>query len=131
MKSRRARCIAMLGIAVPLLFGACTGADDTDGARGGNGAQDAGATVMLSAIDNRFEPKELALAAGKTITVEFTNDGDAAHTFTSEALGVDTGIVDPGESVSVTFDAPDGPVTFICSIHVDTHDMVGEIVPKQ
>lgn len=131
MKSTRARRMTMLGIAAAFLLGACTAADQTGGATGATDAQDADASVMLSALDNRFQPKLLALPAGKTVTVEFTNDGDTAHTFTSEALGVDTGIVDPGESVSVTLNAPDGPTTFICSIHVDTDDMVGEIVPEQ
>jgi plastocyanin len=84
--------------------------------------------VTLSAVDNSFEPSELAVASGE-VTVEFTNDGENPHTFTSEELGFDSGTIQPGDSKSVTFEAPDKATPFECSIH-GSSGMTGEITPE-
>lgn len=88
------------------------------------------ASASISAVDNEFEPTELQLTPGEEVTVEFTNDGETAHTFTSEELGFDTGTVDAGDSAEVTFTAPEDDTTFVCTIHEASHDMVGTIVAK-
>ncbi len=110
--------------AVALVLGACGGGDEGGGDGGGGG----GGGVTLSAQDNSFSPSELAVPSGE-VTVEFTNDGENTHTFTSEDAGFDSGNVEPGASKSVTFEAPDGATTFECSIH-GSSGMTGEIVPE-
>ncbi len=116
--------VALLGLAA---CGGDEGASEPTGgtapAAGGGG----GEQVTLSAVDNAFEPAELEVTSGEEVTVEFTNDGETAHTFTSEELGIDTGGVDPGQSETVTFTAPDGETEFICEIHPG---MGGTIVPR-
>ena len=113
--------------ALALVLGACGGGDESSGTGGGGGGGGGGG-VTLSAQDNSFSPKELAVPSGE-VTVEFTNDGANSHTFTSEELGFDSDTVDPGASKSVTFEAPDGATAFECSIH-GSSGMTGEIVPE-
>lgn len=116
-------------ISALFVFGACssepastTGASDAAGK--------GGATSSISAVDNEFEPGQLSLAAGEEVTVTFTNDGDAPHTFTSTELGFDTGSVDPGATAEVTFTAPDQDAAFVCTIHEASDNMVGTISVK-
>ncbi|HEU4488758.1 MAG TPA: cupredoxin domain-containing protein [Actinomycetota bacterium] len=108
--------------ALALVLGACGG----DG--GGSSSGGGGGEVTLSAVDNSFEPSELAVASGE-VTVEFTNDGENPHTFTSEELGFDSGTIQPGDSKTVTFEAPDEATPFECSIH-GSSGMTGEITPE-
>lgn len=119
-------------IAGALLLAACGGENGAGDAvdDGGGGNAGAGATIQLTAVDNEFETPELEVAAGQSIEVEFTNGGNNPHTFTSEDLDFDTGIVEPGDTVTVTFEAPDGPTGFVCTIHEESDDMVGEIIPS-
>lgn len=125
MQSRRTsdvRTMSVLAVAI-MLFAACGGDDG-----GGGGGDDAGSTISLSAVDNSFEPSELEVPSGGEVTVEFTNDGDNPHTFSSEEGGFDSGTIEGGQSKTVTFDAPDGEITFICNVHGES--MSGTIVPE-
>lgn len=112
--------------ALALMLGACGGGDESSGTGDGDGG--GGGGVTLSAQDNSFSPSELSVPSGE-VTVEFTNDGSNPHTFTSEELEFDSGMVAAGESKSVTFEAPDGATAFECSIH-GSSGMTGEIVPE-
>lgn len=113
--------------ALALALVACGGGDESSGT-GDAGGGGGGGGVTLSAQDNSFSPSELSVPSGE-VTVEFTNDGSNSHTFTSEELGFDSGMVAAGESKSVTFEAPDGATAFECSIH-GSSGMTGEIVPE-
>ena len=114
----------LIGLAaVALALGACGGNGEGGGGGGGGGGG-----VTLSAQDNSFSPSELTVPSGE-VTVEFTNDGENPHTFTSEEAGFDSGEVAPGGSKSVTFEAPDEATAFECSIH-GSSGMTGEIVPE-
>ncbi len=96
-----------------LLFAACGGDDG-----GGAGAEDeGGSSISLSAVDNSFEPAELEVPSSGQVTVEFTNDGDNPHTFTSDEGGFDSGTVEGGQSKTVTFEAPDKEISFLCTVH--------------
>ena len=113
--------------ALALVLVACGGGDESSGTGDGGGGGGGGG-VTLSAQDNSFSPAELSVPAGE-VTVEFTNDGENPHTFSSEEAGFDSGTVDPGASKSVTFEAPDGATAFQCNIH-GSSGMTGEIVPE-
>ncbi len=108
-----------------LLLGACSGGSEPAAESAGTGAPDGG--IAISAVDNQFEPTELALAPGKEVTVTVTNNGETVHTFTSEELGFDTGSIEPGASAEVTFTAPEEDTPFVCTIHEESDDMVGTI----
>jgi plastocyanin len=120
MGSRRTS-LAGVVVLVALLavsFAAC--GDDEGGSSGGG--------ISLSAVDNSFEPSKLEAPSSGEVTVDFTNDGDNPHTFSSEEGGFDSGTVAPGESKTVTFDAPDGEISFQCNIHGQA--MSGTITPQ-
>ncbi|MGI8408108.1 MAG: cupredoxin domain-containing protein [Actinomycetota bacterium] len=129
---RRSKMTAALFAVGSLSLSACggdSGSEGTDAASSGQGGS-GGSEISLSAIDNEFEPTTLEVPAGEEVTVDFTNNGETIHTFTSEELGFDSGNVEAGDSKTVTFTAPDGEVEFVCTIHLESNDMVGTIVPK-
>lgn len=133
MKSgRRFKTSAAIFAVAALSLSACggnSGAEEAESAAGAD-AGSGGNEISLSAIDNEFEPTTLEVPAGEEVTVNFTNDGDTIHTFTSEELGFDSGNVESGDSKTVTFTAPDGEVEFVCTIHLESDNMTGTIVPK-
>lgn len=109
---------------------------------GGGGS---GTTVAMSE-GHRFEPQELTVSAGDTVT--WTNDSSEAHTVTAYddelpqgadyfASGgasdedqardeVADGLIDPDATFEVTFDEP-GTYRYFCIPH-ESQGMVGTIV---
>ena len=69
--------------------------------------------MAVEIADFAFDPAEITLAAGDTVT--WTNTDNQAHTATSSG-NFDTGSIDPDGTASVTFDEP-GTFTYICSFH--------------
>jgi plastocyanin len=73
--------------------------------------------LELELDDNYFAPTFARGAPGAEVTVELVNEGNATHTFTSDALGVDEEL-NAGDSSSVTVSLPDeGAVEFFCRFH--------------
>jgi nitrite reductase (NO-forming) len=68
-------------------------------------------------VDIAFTQTELTVPANSEITVNLTNSGTAPHTFTIDALGVDSGQIPPGGTGTVTFNsgAP-GTQEYYCSV---------------
>jgi plastocyanin len=100
---------------------------------GGQSANDHGTedvsgetSVELELDDFYFEPTVLRGDAGQSLTLEAFNEGDQAHTFTSEELSVDQELA-PGEETSIDITFPDsGQVVFFCRFH-DSQGMRGAI----
>lgn len=81
-----------------------------------SGASDGAAALAVGAFEWQFEPSHVHVAAGSDVTLEVTNTGSELHTFTIPDLGVDTGTVNPSETVAVSFTAPEtGEYDFICT----------------
>ena len=120
--------LLIASLTVLLVTGACSGGSEPAAENTSTGGS--GTTASVSAVDNEFDPSDLALTAGEEVTVTFTNDGETAHTFTSRELGFDTGTVEAGASADVTFTAPDGDTPFVCRLHEASDDMVGTITVK-
>lgn len=95
--------LAIAIAAVALLGAACGGGD------GGGGTTDS-----VTMIDNEFEPSTFTTASD-TITV--TNDGQALHSFTVTAGGIDQD-VQPGQSSDIDLSGLDaGSHDFMCKYH--------------
>jgi plastocyanin len=100
---------------------------------GGQRANDHGAeevsgeTLIEFELDDfYFEPTVLRGDAGQSLTLEAFNEGDEAHTFTSDELGVDQEL-GPGDETSIDITFPEsGQVVFICRFH-DAQGMRGAI----
>jgi len=76
-----------------------------------------GDEVEMELDDYYFGPTFLKAQPGSTVTLELENEGDEAHTFTSDALGVDQEVA-AGETASVEVTLPDeGAVRFYCRFH--------------
>ncbi len=69
----------------------------------------------------RFDPKTIEIEAGQTVT--WTNDDNFTHTV--QVDGQEDHEVEPGDSVSITFDTP-GTYHYVCTLH--RHDMDGEVI---
>jgi len=78
-----------------------------------------GAEVELELDDYYFGPTYLKATPGASVHLKMENEGDDAHTFTSEALGVDDEVA-AGESVELDVTLPEeGAVLFNCRFHTD------------
>jgi plastocyanin len=71
-------------------------------------------TETVSIVNFAFDPAELTVPAGTTVTWE--NTDTAPHTATAEDGSFDTGRIDQNASASVTFDEP-GTFAYVCSFH--------------
>jgi plastocyanin len=102
--------------ATVLVLGLAACGDDDDDGNGGtdNGRADTGATIVAANI--AFDPTELSVAAGETITLR--NEDDVEHSFTIDDPDIDAE-AEGGEEATV--DAPDQPGTydFHCRYHPD------------
>ncbi len=63
-------------------------------------AEITGDSVEIELDDFYFEPTFLKGTPGATVHLELANEGDTAHTFTSDALGVDEEIA-PGDTAEI------------------------------
>lgn len=71
-------------------------------------------TVTMSAMD--FSPEELTVPAGSTVV--WSNTGTLAHTVTADDDSFDSGILEPGETFTQTFNEP-GEYQYYCEFHGD------------
>jgi plastocyanin len=79
-------------------------------------------SVTVDIDDHTFDPAELNVAAGTTVT--WTNADTEAHTVTADNGLFDSGVLEPGQSYS-TWLGGSGTVTYHCEIHPD---MKGSVV---
>jgi plastocyanin len=91
-----------------------TAAAAPPGGGGGGGGPGGGASATVDIVDLAFQPPEIAVAAGGTVT--WRNTGSAPHTATAEDGSFDAGTVQSGASASVTFPAA-GQFAYLCAIH--------------
>jgi plastocyanin len=124
----RAGAAALIGLAV-LVSGALalTTSSDVDA--------DLLASATEVRVDDRgFQPDDLALPPGQTVTLALRNEGRIAHTFTSDGLGVDV-VLSPGEIAVVDVDVPQdvAGIQYWCVPHSQVGDdgrrewMIGEL----
>ena len=78
-------------------------------------------TEVKMAKSYRFDPKTIEIEAGARVT--WTNDDNFTHTVQVDVR--EDNEVEPGESVSITFDTP-GTYHYVCRLH--RHDMDGEVI---
>ena len=73
-------------------------------------------TASVSAVDNDFDPAEIEVSSGTTIT--WTNDGSTPHTVTADNGSFESGNLDPGDSFEQTFTEA-GSYSYYCDYHGD------------
>ena len=70
--------------------------------------------TTVSILDNAFDPTQLDIAGGTTVT--WVNEDTVSHTVTADNGLFDSGEIPPGYSYSVWFDGS-GMVPYHCKIH--------------
>lgn len=79
-------------------------------------------TMTVSIHDRTFDPAQLDVAPGTTVT--WVNEDVEPHTVTANDGLFDSGVLEPGASYSVWFDGA-GTVPYHCALHPD---MQGSVV---
>lgn len=77
-------------------------------------------TLNVEAFDFYFDPTTLAVDVGAEVTIELTNSGSVAHSWTSADLNAEVE-ASSGEESFLTFTAPaePGSYDFFCEFHPD------------
>ena len=127
----RVQFLALLGAGV---VAACGGGDAAQALGEAADPADADRTIEVSALDSlEFDPDDIEVEVGETITFTVTNEGDLEHEFVlgapsehaghggggSNHLHLTAGVTD---EIAWTFDEA-GEVKFAC--YVDGHDQSG------
>ena len=118
------RWMRLLGsvFALSLLAAACSGNDDdSSGSDNGGGTETTspsadtggGGGADLTIVSFNFDPSNLKVSDGDTITV--SNIADVSHTFTTEDESIDE-TIGPGEEVEVTIEGVSSQ-GFHCRFH--------------
>jgi len=86
----------------------------------------ASSEVAVSIASRAYQPAELMVEAGQTVT--WTNRGFGPHTVTAAGGEFDSGRINAGESFKVTFTTP-GTFAYACTIHPSMHGKVSVLAP--
>lgn len=73
------------------------------------------ADVAVVATDLRFDPGRIEVQAGRATTIHLANDGGIVHDLVM-ASGWESGVVNPGEAVTVTLESLTETTVAWCSI---------------
>ncbi|MGH2560746.1 MAG: cupredoxin domain-containing protein [Thermomicrobiales bacterium] len=90
-------------------------------------AQAQGEQVTVNIIDFTFDPGEIEITPGTTVT--WTNNDTAPHTVTADDGAFDSGALEPGDTFSWTFEQA-GSIAYHCEIH-PTMTAAVEVVESQ
>ncbi|MGI8644443.1 MAG: PQQ-dependent sugar dehydrogenase [Thermomicrobiales bacterium] len=71
--------------------------------------------VTVVSVDIDFNPNEFTISANTDVTVTLPNEGSGPHNFSIDELGIDVDIA-PGETKTVTINAPAGTYTYYCNV---------------
>ena len=116
------KLLALLIACLALTVAACGGDDDDDGGSTGAAtteqpAPSGGEAVTVDIPDISFDPADVTVKAGETVT--WTNSDDIQHTVTQvggPGPAFDSGNLDPGDEFEQTFDKK-GKIDYVCTIH--------------
>jgi plastocyanin len=102
--------------ALGLLFTACSSDDSGDDTAADGSSNDGGggSGTEVSIADFAFDPGDLSVSVGDTVT--WTNDDDTDHTVTSDDDVFDSDNLGGGDTFEQTFDEA-GTFAYPCSIH--------------
>jgi plastocyanin len=111
---KRTITIGLVLAALGTSLAACGGYGD-DSAPAAAQAPAASGATKVSVQDNTFQPGDITVKSGDTVT--FTNDGAVAHTVTgTSGAKFDSGTLAPGKTFSFVA-AGKGKITYVCTIH--------------
>lgn len=116
MSKRLTFAIALVAIAMLAVACGGGGAKQNDSSSSSAATATSGQNVEVALSDFKFTPSNLTVKQGDTVTVTLKNDGAVAHDFKIEAFGVESELVRPGQSATLTFTADKtGQFEIICT----------------
>ena len=71
--------------------------------------------VTVEMVDIAFSKTEFTIPADTEVTVTLPNNGAGPHNFSIDDLGIDVDVA-PGETKTITIDAPAGEYTYYCNV---------------
>jgi len=74
------------------------------------------APLTLDLEDIKFSSNTLQVQADTPTVIKITNQGATTHNFSIDALKINTGDIQPGQTVEVTINAPAGTYTYYCNV---------------
>ncbi|MFL5759588.1 MAG: PQQ-dependent sugar dehydrogenase [Thermomicrobiales bacterium] len=74
-----------------------------------------GSAQTVTMVDIAFQPKDLTIPANTDVTVDLPNNGASLHNFSIDELNISVD-VQPGQTGSVTINAPAGTYQFYCNV---------------
>lgn len=89
----------------------------------GGSSEPVATTEVAMAKSYRFDPQTIEIEAGQAVT--WRNEDNFTHTV--EVDGQADHEVEPGESVSITFERP-GTYHYVCRLH--SRDMDGDVIVR-
>ncbi len=114
---------------VAVLLAACGGGAGGGGSTGGGGSAQ---TVSMTTTEFKFDPATINATPGQPINLTVKNTGSVQHTFVLNASNVKL-TIDPGKSVTQTFNAPAQAGTYQFECDIPGHKeagMIGQLVVK-
>ncbi len=121
MRIRLIVYLAISGILLSVLFAGLPPATTALSNQNGQPGKRPNATFNVSIVDFQFQPANLTIHIGDTVT--WTNNSAMNHTSTSNTQVWDSGIILPGHTFSFTFNQL-GVFPYHCAIHIS---MTGSI----
>lgn len=115
--------IALLG-AFALAVSACGDETSTSTGTSGSASTTAEKSSVVSMSGNKFDPAELTVDQGTTVT--WSNTDSTTHTVTAPSGAFNSGDLSPGRNFGYTFNEP-GTYEYGCTIHPD---MKGTVIVK-
>jgi len=90
-----------------------------------------GTSAEVDMVDIAFEPTSVEIPANTDVTINLVNKGASQHEFKIDSEGIDSGLVDPGASGSVSVNLPPGEYDFHCPVPGHTEaGMTGKLIVK-
>ena len=124
---RKMWLLSILGLVMMLLV-ACGGGGGDQGSsnnEGGNGGA-SGNAITITASDFKYEPAQFTFQQGQTYEITFVNDGPSTHDITIDDLGMNSGVINPGDSVTFEF-TPEQAGSFEAYCTVPGHKDLGMV----
>ncbi len=126
--SRRSLVVLTAIALVAVLLAAC-GGGASGGSTGGGGQP---LNVTVTTTEFKFDPATINAAPGQTINLTVKNNGSVQHTWVQKDSNVSL-TIDPGKTVTKTFNAPSKAGTYAIECDVAGHKeagMTGQLVVK-
>lgn len=116
--------VILIGIGV-WYFTTSSDSSDTTTAPTSESDVEEAVSFAINLDEYSFSPNVLQASPGEVIMVKLTNRGKTAHNFVVDELNIDSGLLSPGETKTITITAPNQSDTYAVYCGVGNHRDLG------